>query len=183
MAGSPKKRARRMAAEAAAQRGVVPAPLVATEAQSNTWNGRPTERREAPKARPFQREEVINGAGIAAAAERVSRPEEFEKLIGLSLAAAIEIMEEQLDSDHREFGRLLSLKASIATSVFGVTSRVAGDNLRKKADDKLGGLLKRLRDEPVDPVANAEAEQEDGGERDNENQESHDEPTCLDDML
>lgn len=145
MAGRPLTRARRAAEAAAKAAGMTLVPATPQPAPTTTiWNGAAPRSSAPPRAAP-KPESPISGGGIRNAADNLGKPEEFDKLTGLCLSKAIEIMELELDPDHREFGRLLSLQSSITSSVFSVTSRINNEALRRAPTDKIGGLLDELK--------------------------------------
>ena len=53
-----------------------------------------------------------------------------------------------LEPDHKNFAKVLSVKQSIASSLLTVTARVNGGTLRRANDDGLAALLAKLNGEP-----------------------------------
>lgn len=66
----------------------------------------------------------------------------------MSLAFAEEVMGLELNPDHKNFAKVLSVKQSIASSLLTVTARVNGGTLRRTNDDGLAALLARLNGAP-----------------------------------
>lgn len=66
----------------------------------------------------------------------------------MSLAFAEEVMGLELNPDHKNFAKVLSVKQSIASSLLTVTARVNGGTLRRTNDDGLAALLARLNGTP-----------------------------------
>jgi hypothetical protein len=62
------------------------------------------------------------------------------------------------DVDHRNFGKVLAVKQSVAASLLTVTARVNGGRLRPSNDDGLADLLAHLnggqREVTLDDVMN-----------------------------
>lgn len=68
----------------------------------------------------------------------------------MSLEFAQQVMDMPLpDIDHRSFGKVLSIKQAIASSLLTVTARVNGGTLRPTGDDGLADLLAALNGEPT----------------------------------
>lgn len=61
------------------------------------------------------------------------------------MAKALEILELKLDPDHKQFGKLLSIQASMTSSILTATARVRSGDLRGQDDDGVDGLLADLR--------------------------------------
>lgn len=74
----------------------------------------------------------------------------FEELLGLSLRRSRDIMLMTLDPDDRNFPKLLASQESIAKSVFTVTARINDTELRRKQNDKIGGLLEEIKQAQAD---------------------------------
>lgn len=61
------------------------------------------------------------------------------------MAHAREIMEMQLNPEHKHFARMLSAKQSMAASILTATARVRDGLLRPNSDDGLDALLARIK--------------------------------------
>jgi hypothetical protein len=57
---------------------------------------------------------------------------------------ALEILELRLDPEHKQFGKLLSIQASMTGSILTATARVRAGDLRGMDDDGVDGLLAEL---------------------------------------
>lgn len=68
----------------------------------------------------------------------------------MSLKFAEEIMGMPLpDVDNKNFGKVLSIKQAVASSLLTVTARINGGTLRPTGDDGLADLLAQLNGEPT----------------------------------
>ena len=68
----------------------------------------------------------------------------------MSLEFAQQVMDMPLpDIDHRNFGKVLSTKQAVASSLLTVTARINSGTLRPVNDDGLGDLLAKLNGEPT----------------------------------
>ncbi len=68
----------------------------------------------------------------------------------MSLKFAEEIMDMPLpDVDNKNFGKVLSIKQAVASSLLTVTARINGGTLRPTGDDGLADLLAQLNGEPT----------------------------------
>lgn len=65
----------------------------------------------------------------------------------MSVAHAKEIMSLTLDQDNPHFGKILSAKTAIQSSVFSTQARVDETMLRAKQGDKMEKLIDMLREE------------------------------------
>lgn len=74
------------------------------------------------------------------------------------MAKMLEILELKLEPDHKQFGKLLSIQASMTSSVLTATARVRSGDLRGVDDDGVDGLLAELRREDEAPPATVTAE-------------------------
>ncbi len=61
------------------------------------------------------------------------------------MAKALEILELQLDPEHKQFGKLLSIQASMTASILTLTGRHRTGDLRGLDDDGVDGLLAEVR--------------------------------------
>lgn len=73
------------------------------------------------------------------------------------MAKALEILELRLDPEHRQFGKLLSIQASMTGSILTATARVRSGDLRGHDDDGVDGLLAALREAEQTPPEPAPA--------------------------
>lgn len=78
---------------------------------------------------------------------RDMKSEQFERLLGLSFDFAEQVMAMELDPDERNFGKLLSVKQSIAASLLTATTRIRAGDLRPAGKDAVADILRRLKDE------------------------------------
>ena len=62
-------------------------------------------------------------------------------LLALSFVHAKDILNMELDPDHRNFSRVLAAKQAMATSVFSASVRVDAASMRKQTNDRLGEII------------------------------------------
>ena len=68
----------------------------------------------------------------------------------MSFDYARQIMEIELDPDHKHFARMLSAKQSVASSMMTASVRIDASGLRKQTNDRLGELLDLVKKERAD---------------------------------
>ena len=71
--------------------------------------------------------------------------DEFEQLVKLSLKYVRDILELELNPEHKNFLRVLSAKQAASSSVLTATARVRDGLLRPVNDDGVEALLRRVK--------------------------------------